>query len=402
MLTSHGVVFRSTRVLLAFCCLMFLLLLSLPAQSASFFDPFIDPQDGAFDTSAWILDNRGFLPVPIIISEPAVGPGLGAALVFFHEEGRGRGGAAISAETGVQQDKAFLPPSLSVVFGAGTQNGTWLAGGAHRGVWRNDHIRYLGALAYASINLNFHGTGNDTEDDGSDFNANGGIFLQELMFRIPDTDFFLGGRIEFTSADVRFDNREDESLVPEDDLNETRNVGVGLLAGYDSRDNTFTPNRGINAELGAMFYRGSFAGDFSYEQYLASSQFYWDVDPKLVLGLRLDGRFSTGDAPFYALPYIDLRGIPAMRYQGKDVLVTEIEARWNIHPRWSLVGFTGAGKATGSLGELFESGAGDPKHTIGGGVRYLIARRLGLYTGADIARGPEETAFYIQVGGAWH
>jgi hypothetical protein len=35
------------------------------------------------------------------------------------------------------------------------------------------------------------------------------------------------------------------------------------------------------------------------------------------------------------------------------------------------------------------------------GFRYLIARRLGIYMGIDIARGPEETAFYIQAGSAW-
>ena len=34
--------------------------------------------------------------------------------------------------------------------------------------------------------------------------------------------------------------------------------------------------------------------------------------------------------------------------------------------------------------------------------RYLMARLLGLYTGIDIARGPEDWAFYIQVGSAWH
>ena len=46
-----------------------------------------------------------------------------------------------------------------------------------------------------------------------------------------------------------------------------------------------------------------------------------------MLGWRLDGRFANGDTPFYALPYIDLRGIPALRYQGEDGLMTEVEAR---------------------------------------------------------------------------
>lgn len=37
----------------------------------------------------------------------------------------------------------------------------------------------------------------------------------------------------------------------------------------------------------------------------------------------------------------------------------------------------------------------------GFGFRYLMARALGLYTGLDFAWGPEDFAFYIQVGNAW-
>ena len=44
----------------------------------------IDPEDGKFDMSSYLKSARGFLPVPIIITEPAVGFGLGAAVVYFH------------------------------------------------------------------------------------------------------------------------------------------------------------------------------------------------------------------------------------------------------------------------------------------------------------------------------
>ena len=37
----------------------------------------------------------------------------------------------------------------------------------------------------------------------------------------------------------------------------------------------------------------------------------------------------------------------------------------------------------------------------GVGFRYLVARKLGLYAGFDIARGPEEGAFYLTAGSAW-
>jgi hypothetical protein len=37
----------------------------------------------------------------------------------------------------------------------------------------------------------------------------------------------------------------------------------------------------------------------------------------------------------------------------------------------------------------------------GVGVRYLLARKLGLHVGLDLARGPEDTVVYLQVGSAW-
>ena len=63
--------------------------------------------------------------------------------------------------------------------------------------------------------------------------------------------------------------------------------------------------------------------------------------------------------------------------------------------RWSLVGFAGAG---GTFPLDKNDGA---VFAGGGGLRYLIARLMGLEVGVDVARGPEETAFYIQVGYAW-
>ncbi|GAL31626.1 outer membrane protein [Vibrio maritimus] len=49
-------------------------------------DNFIDPKDGRLDGSQFILDNAvGFLPVPLTVTDPAVGVGGGAALLFFHE-----------------------------------------------------------------------------------------------------------------------------------------------------------------------------------------------------------------------------------------------------------------------------------------------------------------------------
>ena len=44
------------------------------AQAPEKKSPFVDPEDGKLDASEWLLEKKGFLPVPIIITEPAGRP----------------------------------------------------------------------------------------------------------------------------------------------------------------------------------------------------------------------------------------------------------------------------------------------------------------------------------------
>ena len=37
----------------------------------------------------------------------------------------------------------------------------------------------------------------------------------------------------------------------------------------------------------------------------------------------------------------------------------------------------------------------------GVGFRYRLARKMGMQAGVDVARGPEDTAFYLTIGNAW-
>lgn len=69
---------------------LYLFVLAITVQAASMMDGFTDPEDGMFDVSHWLAEKKGFFPVPIIITEPAVGYGLGAALVFLHDPLAGR------------------------------------------------------------------------------------------------------------------------------------------------------------------------------------------------------------------------------------------------------------------------------------------------------------------------
>ena len=173
---------------------VFLLIITIlsasPAWCGSFFDQFVDPKDGNLDMSQWLAGRTGFLPIPILISDPAVGYGGGLAVAFFHE-------SKDEPQEGIDEDGMLsLPPSVSFLVGAVTENSSWFGAGGHVGSWKNDSIRYTGAAGYADFNLRFYGIDPDqppTDDNGLAFNIEGFLFLQELTFRIKesklDSDF---------------------------------------------------------------------------------------------------------------------------------------------------------------------------------------------------------------------
>ena len=350
------------------------------SQEISFFDP----DDSWFDMTAFLDSKYGFMPVPIIITEPAVGYGGGAALVYLHDrmgdvrKGEGKKG----------------PPSISAIVGGATENGTWFAGGGHFGSWREDTMRYIGAAATASVTMDYYGLGGALKNP-VEFDTDLFYTTHELLIRLAGTNFFLGGKYTFIHADNSFTFFPNLPIdVPALTFRD-RQAALAVLFSYDNRDNILTPTRGMNGKIRLSQFHENLGGDDNFARYDAEIHWYQPLSSRFFLGLRARGEVVDGRAPFYLYPFIDMRGIKAMQYQGKKVVLAEGELRWNLYKRWSLVGFTGAGKAYGRMSD-------EGVWAKGVGFRYLAARGYGLNMGIDIAQGPDDTAFYIQFGGAWH
>jgi len=361
--------------------------LVLPAlsQAGWLSDTFIDPGDGYFDTSNWLLEKKGFLPVPIIITEPAVGYGGGLAAVYFHDE---------------LGDRKGTPPSVSAIAGAVTENGTWFAGGGHMGIWADDNIRYTGGLGTGLVKMDYYGLSNiaGSKNKGIRFETEAVFLMQELQFRLWGSSFFAG--MGYTFVDTKnFFNLFSSEVFPElPGINfDSRSAALSFILNYDSRDNLFTPSNGITAEFKLMDFNDHWGSDRNYRKYSASLISYTRLNDKLILGLRGDAKLMDGSAPFYSYPYIDMRGVKAMQYQGDKTLLGEVELRWAFTPRWSLVGFGGVGRAYNDT----PKGDSDIIYSRGLGMRYLIASKLGLQLGVDVAKGPDDTAVYIQFGSSW-
>jgi hypothetical protein len=352
-------------------------------------EPFRDPADGRLDLSDWLLNRKGFLPMPIVVTEPALGYGGGLALTFFDG----------TLAEGVTKSGRLVPPTIFGGAGFYTSDGSYGGGLFAFHPFRGDRFRYLGALGGASLELEFFGF--DPEGplagDPLPYVIAPLFTVQRLQARLARTDLFVGTHYEYLRTKSTFAAAPPVE-VPQRDL-DVNVGGLGASLELDTRDNLLDARRGADVVAKATWYAPAFGGDEAFQKYQLKGLLYAQPSTRWGFGVRVDGRFASGDTPFFYKPYLAMRGLPAMQYANDVAVLGETEARFSIDARWTVLGFGGVGRVAASFGDL----GGVPSVGAGGvGVRYLVARQLGLGTGIDVALGRGgELAVYFQTGSAW-
>jgi hypothetical protein len=369
---------------------------------------FFDEVDGQFDMGHHIAENAaGFLPVPIIITEPAVGYGGGLVGVFMHEteeQKQARKQAALNALDGGAQ---LMPASITAVGAAGTKNGSWFAFAGHRHSWLDDSIRYIGGAGVGKVNLDiyqdisFPGFGNIIPPFETSFGFNtqttGAAMLQNLQFRVADTPLMLGIKQFASYSSVESDNRAINQILEWTLGKESVTSGLGLVAEYDTRNNLFYPTSGFKVAADYMVYDEKLGSDSDYQKFGLEGQGYIPLGDKWTLGLAGDYEKFATDELFVApttQPYIKLRGVQSYRYQGDEVATLQTQVTYDIDHRWKVSAFYGIG-ATRDESHYSNDAMVD---AYGVGFRYQLARRYGLYMGVDVATSEGDDAFYINLG----
>lgn len=123
---------------------------------------------------------------------------------------------------------------------------------------------------------------------------------------------------------------------------------------------------------------------------------YHEINNKWSFAWRVNTINTAGNVPFYARPFVQMRGIAALRNQGDNVALGEVQVGYNIDTRFQIIGFTGSGTA-------YDHDVRKLKwnNTIGMGFRYTIARQLGIKAGVDISRSETDSAIQIKFGTAF-
>ena len=337
-----------------------------------------------------------FLPLPIIITEPAIGEGLGAALVYFHAAPDKDLRRVASAQSLNRADsKQTPPPTATGVFAVYTNNDTSGFGIGHSRTFKEDRWRLSALLADATVNATYY-----VSDIPFGFSLEGTVAFARIKRRFGSSNMFIGFATSYLDADIDFPLDPDlearnDPIIPGVEFTD---VGASLSVLYDSRDDTMMPESGQLAELASWHYDEGFGGDFNYTKTNLKLNSFHTLGKKFVLGLRLEASSANGDLPFYAAPFVKLRGIPALRYTGNMAGAAEVELRYQFAKRWSVLGFFGEG-FTDERGIWDETE--DEIKAYGVGFRWLALPTKNVWVGLDLARGPEDDYFYIQLVHPW-
>lgn len=348
-----------------------------------------DSLDGKLDLSDWVLKANGFIPVPMLITEPALGDIGGGLFAVFVDQNT----PYLDSING-QIVKTRVKPNIYGGGAAYTANGSWLVGGLATGVIKKWRSIYRVGTGYADINLEFYKELPIIGEQSFEFNLRTFPLHAQLIRQFGRSDWFAG--LNYLFLNTRLERTNSEFNTPKEaNSNVSR---FGILIDYDGRDNIFTPNKGFRWNTlvaGSSDFIGS---DYKFTSINSAGFGYIPLGKSVIAGFRAEYQQIFGDFPFYMMPYLNLRGIPVMRYQGEITTLAETEWRWDFSSRYSLVAFGGMGKA---FSPDTSFGNADLRISGGAGGRYLIARKLKLRMGVDVAHGPESWAYYIVLGTNW-
>jgi len=350
-----------------------------------------DSLDGAFDLSDFLIYANGFIVVPTIITEPAVG-GFGAAIAPIFLKKR----APVIEADG---RKRFVNPDITGGLGMYTANKSWMVGAFRSATLVKPKILYRAFAAYGDMNLSFYANNlPNQKDEEFKLNFKSTIFYTQWLKQFNNAKWSVGPQYLFLNSKINLPdfNLPPPFVDPKDIKSTISQLGAAIQ--FDGRDNIFTPDNGIRIQTDFFWSDKALGSDYQAWRINVSAIGYYPLAKTLIGGLRIEGEQALGSPPFYLQPGINMRGIPAARYMGKTSIVSELEFRWDLYRRWSLMGYGGLASAFNDWDQAF---AKPIVYSYGTGFRYLIARKFKLRMGVDVAKGNEEWAYYIVFGSNW-
>ncbi len=212
--------------------------------------------------------------------------------------------------------------------------------------WQNGTYRLLTSLVFQKFPNKFFGIGNFTALSNEETYTPESFVARAVLYRMIFSRYNIGPLVRYESVSMRGVNPS--GLLAPGTIVGSRGgkaSGVGLVANWDSRDNTFAAASGSFYQATALFYHHSFGSDYDYSDIQIDTRNFFEIVPSQVLAFQAAAEFMRGTVPFQSLVRFggqnNVRGYFDGRYRDKNGVMLQAEYRVPVWWRFGIVGFAG-------------------------------------------------------------
>lgn len=172
-----------------------------------------------------------------------------------------------------------------------------------------------------------------------------------------------------------FENYIAKTGEPADALN----VGLGLFAQYDSRDNITNPYKGILFKIEAKYYPKALGNSLeSFGKVTLQFDFYKKLWKGMILAYDFFSDFTFGQSSWHMYARLGgtdrMRGYYEGRYRDDNVVQTQVELRQKIYKRHGITGWVGFGNIWGNDAFKWKN----TLYSFGCGYRFEFKNRMNI------------------------
>jgi hypothetical protein len=185
-----------------------------------------DTLDSKPDFSRFLIDAKGFIPIPFIITEPALGGfGIAVAPTFITPKKRPPG------------FKGYIAPDITAGFGMYTTNKSWMLGVIRIGSFPSKGIKCRVGGGVGDINISFYRDITSEEEKEFEFSIKTVPLLFAISKRVVKQGAYLGLQYFFAKNELMALFRDSLPESIKSNTFKSSVASLGAFMDWDKRDN---------------------------------------------------------------------------------------------------------------------------------------------------------------------
>jgi hypothetical protein len=272
--------------------------------------------------------GSGIYPLPIVFYTPETGIAGGAAALYLYRDPSSPRASTLTADIIYTEKKQFTAE---------------ISGDQYF-----DHGRYrlmTDVLSQRYPNKIF-GIGNNTPESIEETYTPQIFLLKAVLYRSLSSNANIGTIVRYENVSMRETLAGGvlaTGLLPGSKGGVS--AAIGIVANWDSRDNTLATQSGSFYQLTTLFSRSTFGSDYSYNDIQVDTRNFFTPFSDHVVAVQGFGEFIDGSPPFQSYAKFGgqnlMRGYFDGRYRDKNSVSVQAEYRIPVWWRFAVVGFAG-------------------------------------------------------------